>query len=190
MLITSTGVTYAGRLNSEDYSLARDWYDGKEDPRLEKFSEKNKKKKIAKSLGVTVSRLEEATRRYEAAIGALKDGTEKAIRTNLSKTPIAERILSVELNTETRQAVAFVQWTCGDKRDVDQEASYVAWAVSKAAQVAEILGLWCVDKAKTKQFSAQIGRTGFTRIDKERIGRFASTRYARLFEQVKRGPHQ
>jgi hypothetical protein len=86
--------------------------------------------------------------------------------------------------------VAYVKWKCGDQRDVDEEAAWVAWAVNQGGGVVKTAGVWCVNEIDTKLFSAKIGRASFERIRKEAIERFASSRYIRLFEEVKRGPHR
>ena len=120
----------------------------------------------------------------------LQADTEKAVRAALASTPVAKQVASVEVNVSTGHAVAFVKWRCGDARDVDKEAAWVAWGVADAGTVVKTLGLWCVNEIDTKLFSAKIGRECFERISRETIDRFATSRYIRLFEEVRRGPHR
>ena len=86
--------------------------------------------------------------------------------------------------------MAYVKWRCGDLRNVDAEAAYVAWAVADRGEVVNLVGLWCVDANETKMFSGQIGRSAFTKVRKARIPQLAASRYIRLFQDVKRGPHR
>lgn len=180
----------ASSVTPRDYELYMDWKDGREDPRLEKYSDAIKLKKIAKSLNVRPKDLEAIIGRVGPVAGTLKAKTEKAIKAALDETPIKARISSVEVNTATGHVVAYVKWRCGDQRDVDKEAAWVAWAVNEGGGVVTTAGVWCVNEIDTKLFSAKIGRASFERIRKEAIERFASSRYIRLFEEVKRGPHR
>ncbi len=179
-----------GGVSPTDYQLYMDWKDGREDPRLEKFSEEAKLKKIAKNLRVKTKDLKAAIRRVEPLVATLATDTEKAIRAELDKTQIKSQISTVDINTQTGHVIAFIKWKCGDARDFDKEAAYVAWAVSEGGQVVKTAGVWCVNEIDTKLFSAKIGRAAFERIRKESIERFATSRYIKLFEEVKRGPHR
>ena len=177
-------------VSPEEFSLYMDWKDGQEDPRLQELDEAVRMKKIAKNLGVKVTVLEAAVTKVSGAVAGLAPSTTSAIREALIKTPLSKRVLDVELNTDTRHAVAYVKWRCGDLRNVDAEAAYVAWAVADRGQVVNLLGLWCVNDQETKMFSGQIGRAAFTKIRKARIPQLAQSRYIRLFQDVKRGPHR
>lgn len=179
-----------GGVSPADYQLYMDWKDGREDPRLEKFSEDVKLKKIAKNLHVKSKDLKAAIRRVEPLAATLATDTEKAIRAELDKTPVKNQISKVEVNVRAGHVIAFIKWKCGDARDVDKEAAYVAWAVSQGGQVVKTAGVWCVNEIDTKLFSTKIGRAAFERIRKESIERFATSRYIKLFEEVKRGPHR
>ena len=180
----------AAGITPEEFSLYMDWKDGQEDPRLAELDEATKKKKIAKNLGVTVAVLDAAVAKVNQAATVLGPNTSSAIQEALTKTPLSKRVLKVEVNTDTRHAVAYVKWRCGDLRNVDAEAAYVAWAVADRGEVVNLVGLWCVDAKETKMFSGQIGRSAFTKIRKARIPQLAQSRYSRLFQDVKRGPHR
>jgi hypothetical protein len=180
----------ANSVTPREYELYMDWKDGREDPRLEKYSDAVKLKKIARSLNVEPKELEAIIGRVGPVAGTLKAETEKAVKAALDETPIKARISSVEVNIATGHVVAYVKWKCGDQRDVDEEAAWVAWAVNQGGGVVRTAGVWCVNEIDTKLFSAKIGRASFERIRKEAIERFASSRYIRLFEEVKRGPHR
>jgi hypothetical protein len=177
-------------VSSEEFALYKDWINGRQDPRLEEFSDKIKMKKIAKNLGVKLRVLKAAVEKVEPVAASIGPTTERHIKASLESTPLKERIIKVHLDIEESHVVAWVQWRCGDKRDVEKEASYVGWAVGQKGHVVKTLALWCVNAKDTKLFSAKASRTSLARINKSGIERFATSRYIRLFEEVKRGPHR
>jgi len=177
-------------ITPHDYALYIDWKDGREDPRLQDLSDAVKLKKIARSLGLKARDLKVIIDRVAPVAPRLRGENEKAIRAALGQTPLKSQLVSVEVNTDIGNVIAWVKWKCGDPRDVDKEAAYVAWATAQGGSVVKTLGLWCVNQIDTKLFSGKIGRDAFLRIRKEAIERFAASRYIRLFEEVKRGPHR
>ena len=177
-------------VEAAEYAHYRAWIDGKGDPRLAEFDDATKKKKIAGQEKLKVSELDAVVSKVGKVAEVLAPANEKEIRKHLDQTVVKGRVREVEIDLSSSHPVAYVKWVCGDKRDVDKEASYVAWAVGQAGPLVKILGLWCVNEGDTKLFSAQIGRGGFTKIRKAKIERFAAKRYAIFFEKVKRGPHQ
>ena len=191
LLLLVTGLARAGdvRITPEEFQLFFDWKDNKDDPRLVKDNDANKIRKIAQSLRVNATDLKKAIGRVEPAFPTLKADTEKLIREQLDKTPLKKAIRDVEVNIDTNHPVALVKWTCGDARDSDKEAAYVAWAVSQGGSIIKTAAVWCVNEADTKLFSAKIGRDQFQLVDVKSVDRFASSRYIKLFEDVKRGPH-
>jgi len=176
-------------ITPEEYASYRAWVDGKEDPRLAEFSDEIKMKKIAKQEKIKVSDLKARVEKVTPAVGAIKSENRVALKSALDQTVLKARIKEIEINTSSAYVVAYVKWECGDKRDIDKEAAYVAWAAGQAGQVIKVLGLWCVNSIDTKLYSAQIGRESYTRVKKTSVERFAVSRYARMFEKVKRGPH-
>jgi hypothetical protein len=183
-------VATAGEVSPSDFALFKDWQDGQTDERLVEDDQETRTKKIAKTLGVTVEELEAAVAKVKVVESTLGSSTAQAVRSSIGQTPMASRLLDVEINTETRHVVAYVKWRCPDKRDIDLEAAYVAWAVGASNPLVNVLGLWCVNEIDTKLFSAQIGRESFTKIRKSSIPRFAASRYIRFFQKIKRGPHR
>lgn len=186
------GVAQAAKieLSAKDYRLYVGWTQGKEDPRLEKLSEVKKKRKIARSLGVSLKELDAAVSVVGPVAATLPAKIESAVAEQLAKTSLKGRIKTVEISPVDDAIVAGIKWSCGDVRDHDKEAVYVAWAFSEAAPVVKTLALWCVDGSDTKQFSGVIDNTGYTRIRESGIERFASSRYIKMFTDVKRGAHR
>lgn len=177
-------------VSPEEFNLYREYVIGRDDTRLEKYNDKAKLKKIARSLGVSTKQLKGAIDKVEPLIESLQADTEKAIRASLDQTSMKKAVLKVEVNLETEHAVAFVKWRCGDPRDHDKEAAYIAWAVADGGPVIQLLGLWCVNSIDTKLFSGKIARPALGRVSKTGVERFATSRYIRLFEDVKRGAHR
>jgi hypothetical protein len=173
----------------KEFQLYFDWKDGNDDPRLAKDNGVARLKKIAKNLGISPAELQRSIDKVEPLFSAIKADTEAAIRIELGKTPLKKQVASVEVNIDTNHPVALVRWTCGDPRDTDKEAAYVAWGVAQGGSIIKTAAVWCVNEAGTKLFSAKIGRDAFERVDVKSVERFATSRYIKLFEDVKRGPH-
>jgi len=179
-----------GPVTSGEFALYMDWKEGREDPRLEKFSEAAKMKKIAKNLGVPVTTLKEAVGKVEPVAATLGKDTEARIRKSLEKSPIKGRVLEIIVDVSQSHPVGAVKWRCGDTRDLDKEAVWVGWAIADGGPVLKTGAMWCVNGAGTKLFSAKASRDALARISTGSIERFASSRYIRLLEGVKRGPHK
>ncbi|MCK5690267.1 hypothetical protein KAI87_13405 [Myxococcota bacterium] len=180
----------AQQVSAEDYQVYMDWINGQEDPRLDKETEKVKKRKIAKQIGVSVKILEAAIEKVEPYASTIVKTTEDAIKAALKGTPIGAKVQKVVIDAREGHVVGYVNWACGDRRDWEKEAAFAAWATAEAGTIVKTLGVWCVNEKGTKMFSAKIGRGAFSRIRKAQIERFALSRYIRLFEGVKRGPHR
>lgn len=192
LTVVWVGVAQAAgpEVSSKEFQLYMDWMDGKDDERLAKLKDKDKRVKIAKNLGVSVSELNRAVDKVTPVAATLAKDSEKGVRDAADTTPLKGRLVEVHIDAGQGHVVAGVKWRCGDARDTDKEAAYVAWAVSDGAQPVKTLVLWCVNEGETKLFSAKVGRDGFEKITKDQVERFASSRYIKLFEEVKRGPHQ
>ncbi len=178
-------------ITAQEYEAFMSWKEGREDPRLEKDTDAAKLKKIARQLGVSTTALKAIIDKVEPVAATLKEETERSLARALEDTPVKGRVLVIEVNADSGHVVAGVKWRCpADERDVDKEASYVAWALIDGGKIVKTLGLWCVNEIDTKLFSAKIGRVAFERIQRPSIDRFATSRFLRLFEEVKRGPHE
>ncbi len=179
----------AGEVTVEEYQLYMDWMDGKQDPRLEKFNDAKKMKKIAKNLGVKVGIMKAAVEKVSPLAKDVGKDAEKSIRASLAQTPLKGRIKDVIVDAEQGHVIAHVQWSCGDKRDAEKEMAFAGWAAAQAT-VVKTSALWCVNSVGTKLLSAKASNSALSRISKSGIERFARARYIRLFEGVKRGPHK
>ena len=115
----------AADVTPQEYALYMDWKDGQQDERLAEDDPETKKKKIAKTLGVTVAELDAAVAKVQGVVATLGSSTAEAVRGSIKQTPMASRLLDVEINTETRHAVAYVKWRCPDKRDISASLTFV-----------------------------------------------------------------
>ena len=189
LLATHAVLARGPDVSPADYQLYMDWRDGREDPRLEAQSEEQKLARIAKSLNVKPADLKRVVERIDKVAATLAADTEKAIQQALAETALKGRVLEVHVDAGQGHVVAGLKWRCGDTRDADKEAAWAAWAANDGGRVVQTLVLWCVNDVDTKLFSAKIGRAGFEKVAKDGIERFATSRYIKLFEDVKRGPH-
>jgi hypothetical protein len=172
-----------------EYGYYMDWKDGREDPRLEALSDDKKLAKIAQNLGIKPAELKKAIDKVERVAPTIAADSQQAIMAAAQDTPLKGRVVEVHVDADQGHVVAGFKWRCGDDRDLDKEAAFAAWAVSEGGPVVKTLVLWCTNEIDTKLFSAKIGRPGFEKVMKDQIERFASSRYIKLFEEVKRGPH-
>lgn len=184
-----SGMAHAGDVTVEEYQLYMDWVDGRQDPRLEKFSDAKKMQKIAKNLGVKVSAIKAAIAKVEPIKEQVGPDAEKTIRDALGQTPLKGRIKKVVVDAQQGHVIAHVQWLCGDKRDAETEMAFAGWAAAQAS-VVRTSALWCVNSAGTKMLSGKAANSALKKISKGSIPRFARARYIRLFEGVKFGPHK
>lgn len=177
-------------VSPREYEIYAAWRESHQQSDWEKYDETTKRANVAQLLEIPTKELDAVVGKLEILMPTLKKHTEKAIQANLKNTPLASRVLTVELNLDAKMAVAWVAWQCKDLRDLDKEAAYVAWAVAQGGPVVSVVGLWCTDPKGTKLFSAKIGRPAMGCIKKDAIERFGCTRYIKLFESVIHGVHQ
>lgn len=176
-------------ISAEDYQLYMTWASAQEDPAVTKLSEDARVALVAKNEGISQNVLRAAITAGSSAAPTLKKDSETAIAARLEQTPLKGRVREVHVDAASGHVVAGVKWLCGHAPDHDKESSYAAWAVAEASPVIGTLVVWCVDDKGTKLFSAKIGRSSSMKITQASIDRFASSRYIRLFDDVKRGPH-
>jgi len=179
----------ASEISAEEFAMFVDWREGRSDPRLAKLDETSKLKKMAKQMGVSAKALRRAIDKVRPIATTIGKDTEHSIKRALEGTPVSSRVLDIVIDSRDSHVVGYVKWRCGDQRDLEKEAAYIAWSLKEAGGIVKTLGLWCVNSDDTKLFSARIGATAFGKIRRTSIPRFAISRYIRLFEGVKRGPH-
>ena len=177
-------------VSPSEYALYMDWNDGREDPRLQKYDDAGKMKKIARQAGVRTAELKAAVAKVTPLAPTIAEDTKKAITDALTTTPLKGRVLEVHVDAGQGHVVAGVKWRCGDKRDADKESAYVGWALADGGHVVKTVVVWCVNEIDTKLFSAKAANASLARINKAAIERFAASRYIKLFEEVRRGPHK
>ena len=179
----------ADSITSEEYRQYMGWKNGIEDPRLAEETDDGKYKKIAKTMGLSAADLRAVVEKVQPVAGALKSTWEQKLKVSLSQTPVQAQIKSIEMNVQTGSPIAYVEYACGATAKADRDATWVAEGVRASGGFVKTLALWCTDPKGIKQFSAIIDRSGFEKIRKSSIERFASSRYIRLFTDIKRGPH-
>ena len=192
MLVALAGPGYAQAVDSvtcDEYQNYMAWKDGIQDPRLAEDSDDDRYKKIGKTIGLSAADLKAVVGKIEPLQGQLKGAWEAKIKQSLTQTPVNAQVKSVEMNVQTGSPIAYIEYRCGETAKIDRDATWVAEAVRASGGFVKTLALWCTDAKGIKQFSAIIDRSGFEKIRKSSIDRFASSRYIRLFTDIKRGPH-
>ncbi len=174
-------------MTAEEYTQYRTYMNLRDAPKLAKLSDKQKRAKIAASINITPGALDAAIAKGEVKAAGIEERTVAGVKEELEKTPLKGRIKEVTINTETEQAVLFVKWQAANALDFDKEACHVAAAVKAGGHIVSLVVLWAVNGNDATVFSAKVGRSAFMRINPASINSFASTRYIKMFEDVKRG---
>ena len=105
------------------------------------------------------------------------------IKQSLAQTPIQAQVKSVEMNVQTGSPIAYVEYACGDTAKMERDATWVARVFVHPVVREDACALVYRSKG-IKQFSAIIDRSGFEKIQKASIERFATRRYIRLFTDI------
>lgn len=188
-LVTTAYAQGVDSVTCDEYQHYMAWKDGIQDPRLAEDSDDDRYKKIGKTIGLTAADLKAVVGKIEPVQAQLKSAWETKIKQSLAQTPVQAQVKSVEMNVQTGSPIAYIEYGCGEAAKIDRDATWVAEAVRASGGFVKTVALWCTDGKGIKQFSAIIDRSGFEKIRKSSIERFASSRYIRLFTDIKRGPH-
>jgi hypothetical protein len=186
LLCRSLAVAAPITLSTEDFKMYRHYLNALQDPRVQKMKESGRLGAIAKDAGYKVNELKAAIARGEAA-GDLKVRCEENLKAELQNTEVGQRLSKAEADLTVPHAVAYVQWLNENPANLEEEASALASAASRACPVVSSIQVWAMDGAhpKTRTFQGLISRSAAANIKPERIRDFADTRYIRLFENVK-----
>lgn len=187
VLLPAAGQADELPMTAEEFGLWRDYRSALDDPRVKKMPEKQRLPAIARNFRVSEKVLAKAVEKGEQHGETIGKQAEELTRAALADAELG-RLKEVRVDTSASQVVVYVQWIAAAPEAVDREASLVAARVHKANPLARILKVEIYDpQLETRQlFEGLIDREKAGRIQEERIVDFASTRYARLFEKVKR----
>lgn len=177
-------------LTADEFNQYRTYVSLKDAPKLANLAEKQKRAKIAQSINITPAQLDAAIAKGEKAGEGLVDRTVAAVQAELQKTPLKGRVKDVSIDTSSDQAVIFVKWQAANALDFDKEACHIAAAVKAGGHIVSLVVLWAANANDVTVFSAKVGRPAFSKINPATINSFASTRYIKMFEEVRRGPQQ
>jgi hypothetical protein len=180
-------------LTEEQFKTYHDYLEALQDPRVEKVKPADRLTKIAHNFHITVPKLKEAIEKGEryGDLKAIATACEAAIRESLKGTAIDGRIMYLQVDTREGHVVTYVAWKVGKPEALEQEACLVAVRVRKAAPISADLRLWAAEPGKdpdnpaNRIFDGMISGEAAGKIQEQRIGDFASTRYIKLFEQLR-----
>jgi hypothetical protein len=172
-------------LTQDEFKMYRHWQKAMQDPRVEKMSPDKRNAAIAKDAHFKLKELESAIQKGESA-GDLKAICIANLREALESV-LPGAIAKVEVDTTEPHAVAYIQWSNENVKQLSGEASLIAASAAKQCPVVSTIQVWATDKAnpKVRVFQALISQSAASRISMERAREFADTRYIRLFENVK-----
>lgn len=190
LLFCTTATAGPVEMTADEFQYWHTYKNLQDAPKLVKLSEKAKRAKIAHHLKISPKALDAALAKGEQYGAGIEERTATAMKTALETTILRGRVKEVTINSDADQAVAFVKWEARSPLDFDKEACWTAWAAAEQGHIVKILVVWAVNNSDATVFSAKVGRTAFTKIHKSRINSFASTRYIKMFEDIKRGPQK
>lgn len=187
VLLPSQGQADELPMTAEEFRLWRDYRAALDDPRVKKMPEKQRLPAIARNFRVSVKELAKAIEKGEQHGETVGKQSEELTRAALADAALG-RLKEVRVDASASLVVVYVRWVAASPAAVDREASLVASRVHKANPLARILKVEIFDPdLETRPlFEGLINRERAGLIQEERIVDFASTRYARLFEKVKR----
>jgi len=99
---------------------------------------------------------------------------------------LVNRVEQIEIVATNPHVVGYIRWKAGDSADLEEEASLIAHAFAKKADgLVDTISLGAIDSANQTVFQAKVSLPSAKRIQVDRIGAWADSRYVRLFEDVK-----
>jgi hypothetical protein len=175
-------------MTPEEFGLWRDYQAALTDARVQKMPEKQRLPAIAKNFQTTEKKLKDAVEKGEKFGEALGKQTEDAAREALQGSELGSRLKEVKVDSSAAHVVAYVTWAVASAEPIDKEVCLAAVKVIKASPLIATIKVVVKDASDDKKqlFEALISRANAQRIQEDKIVDFASTRYIRLFEKVKR----
>lgn len=197
VLLAPGAMASSPEITGEDYRLFCGYLDALEDPKVKAIkSEKQRDQRIARMAKLSVAKLKASVAKVEK-LGATCDEVGKKLEADalaaLQKA-LPGRIAVYQLDySAPDHVVALLTWKGGDKRQLEEEASLVAWTIADSAPIVRTIAVRGVnplvkdsDSDEATWFEAKITRDRASRIDVKSIKDFADTRYIRLFDNVVR----
>lgn len=172
-------------LTAEDFKLYKEYQAALTDERVLKMAEDKRLPAIARNFKVSEKALREAVEKFESVGADVATKFEAEIRTALDATALKGSLDHVKVDDSTSHAVTYISWRNADAQKLEEEAALVALSVAKAAPITSTVALWALDATGRKVFEAKISASAARNFKPERLQMFASTRYIRLFEDVR-----
>lgn len=176
-------------MTAEEFKLWRDYQGALEDPRVQKMSDKERLPKIAANFRVPMAKLQAAIAKGEKVGDQVGPAIEAAVQASLDGTELAGRIKRIKIDASAAHIIAYVTWLPDRPEMIDREACIVAARVHKASDFIGTIKVEVSNPGAAEEghlFEALISASSADKIQEEKIIDFASTRYIKLFEKVKR----
>jgi hypothetical protein len=183
-------------LTEEDFYLYCGYLDTLEQPDVAKLKGAAREKKIAGLAKVPLKKLQQSVEKG-TKVGATCAEIGKKVQADARRAleeALPGRVDFFDLDfTDAKHVVGTVRWVAAEKKNLNAEASLVAFVLAHEAPIVKTIALRAVDataKDRTTEdarlFDAKISSTNAARIDRDHIGDYAETRYVRLFDGVVR----
>lgn len=149
---------------------------------------------VARDLGWKKAKLAAAIEKVRGLGGDPTELAKASLMKAFEGSRVKGQVLDVLFNaSEPKHVVIYVRWRGSKSKEVVKEASTIAHLVSEKAPFVSTLSLAAIhpsagDDSKTSVWEGKIAGTAMSRINPDRIDRYADRMYARMFEEVKSKP--
>jgi len=172
-------------MTAREYQLYRDYLGALDDERVKKMPEGKRLAAIARNFKVPEKDLASAVGKGDKVGRDAARRSETEIRSLVDGSGLAGRVHDLRVDDSAGHVVTYVGWKNVDPAKLEQEASLAALLAARGAPISHTIAVWAVDAAGRKVFEGKISAEAAGRFNAERMEMFASTRYIRIFEDVR-----
>lgn len=169
----------------DEFRLYRDYQAALRDPRVQKMPENQRLPAIARNFKVSLQDLTNAIEKGEK-YPEIGKTLEDEIRKQIGDGALAGKVKDIRVDDSDAHVVTYLSWKNDNPDKLEEEAALAAIAAVRGAPITSTIAVWAVDAATDRKvFEARISADAAGRFNPARVGMFASTRYIRIFENVR-----
>lgn len=185
LLLAPVALAEAPDMSREDFRLYRDYQAALRDSRVQAMPESQRIPAIARNFKVSEQTLRAAVEKGEK-YPEIGNALEAEVRKVIEEGALAGKVHELKVDDSDAHVVTFLAWKNDNPDKLEEEAALAAIAAVRGAPITSTIAVWAVDAATgRKVFEARISADAAERFNPARVGMFASTRYIRIFENVR-----
>lgn len=185
LLMSSAAFAEPPNISRDEFKLYRDYQAALRDSRVQKMPEAQRLPAIAKNFKVSEKALNDAIKKGEE-YPEIGSAFEEEVRKQLNQGALAGKLHDLKVDDSDGHVVTFVAWKNDNPNKLEEEAAIAAIAAARGAPITSTIAVWAVDSATgRKVFEAKISADAAQGFNPARVTMFASTRYIRIFENVR-----